>query len=144
MSRKFSFPNMKLYDGTTDPEDHIARYKQRMFTLVIRRDLRESCMCKGFRSSLIGPTLQWYTNLPINLICSFAQLTDTFVEQFVSSRKPEWDSQHLNTIRQWSRESLREYITQFNKEKVLISNPNTETIINAFRNELHYGSDLCK
>ena len=33
--RKFSFPNMKLYDGTTNPTDHIASYKQRMFTAAI-------------------------------------------------------------------------------------------------------------
>ncbi|KAL5563293.1 hypothetical protein UlMin_033040 [Ulmus minor] len=144
MPRKFSFPNMKLYDGTTDPDDHIAQYKQRMFTTAIPRDLREACMCKGFGSSLIGPALQWYTNLPNNSICSFAQLMDTFVEQFASSRKPERDSQHLNTVRQGNRESLREYIARFNKEKVSISNPNTETVINAFRNGLHYGSDLCK
>ncbi|KAL5553151.1 hypothetical protein UlMin_040552 [Ulmus minor] len=115
-----------------------------MFTTVIPRDLREAWMCKGFGSSLNGPALQWYTNLPNNSICSFAQLTDTFVEQFANSRKPERDSQHLNTIRQESRESLREYIARFNKEKVSILNLNTETIINAFRNGLHYGSDLYK
>ena len=99
MPRKYSFPNMKLYDEMTDLDDHIAQYKQRMFKIAIPRDLREVCMCKGFGSSLIGPALQWYTNLPNNLICSFAQLMDTFVEQFTSSKKPEWDSQHLNTIR---------------------------------------------
>jgi len=77
--------------------------------------------------------LQWYTNL-----------TDTFIEQFATTRKPEWDSQHLNTIRHGNRESLREYIAWFNKEKVSISKPNTEIVINAFRNGLHYGSDLCK
>ena len=101
-------------------------------------------MCKVFGSSLIGPALQWYTNLPNNLIYSFAQLTDTFVKQFASSKKPELDSQHLNTLRQGSRESLRKYIARFNKEKVSISNPNTETVINTFKNGLHYGSDLCK
>ncbi|KAL5542642.1 hypothetical protein UlMin_010352 [Ulmus minor] len=115
-----------------------------MFTTAIPRDLRKACMCKGFGSSLIGPALQWYTNFPNNSICSFAQLIDTFIEQFTSSRKPERDSQHLNTIRQGNRESLREYITRFNKERVSISNLNTETDINAFRNGLHYGSDLCK
>ena len=89
MPQKFSFPNMKLYGRTTDPDDHIAQYKQQMFTTTILRDLREACICKGFRSSLIGPTLQWYTNLPNNLICSFTQLTYMFVERFASSRKPE-------------------------------------------------------
>ena len=28
MPRKLSFPNMKMYNGTTDPTDHIASYKQ--------------------------------------------------------------------------------------------------------------------
>ena len=80
MPKKFTLPNMKPYDGTTDPTYHIASYKQRMFTAVIPRDLREACICKSFRSSLIGPALQWFTNLPKNSISSFAQLTDTFVE----------------------------------------------------------------
>lgn len=57
MPWKFSFPNIKLYDRTTDLDDHIAQYKQHMFTTTIPRDLREACMCKGFGSSLIGPAL---------------------------------------------------------------------------------------
>ena len=39
---------------------------------------------------------------------------------------------------------FREYITRFNKENVVIINPNVETIINAFGNWVHYGSDLYK
>ena len=52
MPRKFSFPNMKMYDGTTDPTDHIASYKQQMFTAAIPREQREACMCKSFGSCL--------------------------------------------------------------------------------------------
>ncbi|KAL5738133.1 hypothetical protein ACOSP7_030894 [Xanthoceras sorbifolium] len=100
MPKKFSFPDMKRYDGTTDPDDHIAQYRQRMFMAAIPSDLQEACMCKGFRCSLIGPTLQWYTNLPHNLIASFAQLNDMFVEQFASSRKLEKQSNDLYTISQ--------------------------------------------
>ncbi|KAL5808662.1 hypothetical protein ACOSQ3_029353 [Xanthoceras sorbifolium] len=59
MPRKFNFPDMKQYDGTTDPDDHIAQYRQRMFTATIPQDLREACMCKGFCSSLVGPALQY-------------------------------------------------------------------------------------
>lgn len=80
MPRKFSLPNMRLYDGTTDPDDHIAQYKQRMFTMSIPLHLREACLCKGFGYSLTGPALQWYTNLPNYFIASFAQLNDVFVE----------------------------------------------------------------
>ena len=58
MHRKFTFPNMKQFEGTTDPNDNIAQYKQRMFTAVIPRDLKEACMCKAFGSSFSGPALQ--------------------------------------------------------------------------------------
>ena len=70
--RKFSFPNMKIYDGTTDPTDHITSYKQQMFTAAIPREQHEACMCKSFGSSLQGLALQWYTNLANNFISSFA------------------------------------------------------------------------
>ena len=32
---KFSVPNMKLYDGTSNPQEHVAQYKQRIFTVPI-------------------------------------------------------------------------------------------------------------
>ena len=89
MLKKFSFPNMKLYDSTTDPMDHIVSYKQRMFTTSILRKLHEACMCKSFRSSLMRPALQWYTNLPKNSISFFFQLMDTFMEQFTNNKKLE-------------------------------------------------------
>ena len=101
-------------------------------------------MCKGFSSSLIGPALQWYTNLLNNSICSFTQLTNMFIEQFAISRKPQRDSQYLNTIIQGKKESLTNYIDWFNKENVSITNLNTKTIIKAFKNGLHYDLDLCK
>ena len=69
-----------------------------MFTVAIPCDLREACMCKAFGSSLSGLALQWYINLPKNTITSFAQLTDTFVEQFASSRKLDKQSDDLYTI----------------------------------------------
>ena len=69
-----------MYNGMTDPMDHIAFYKQRMLTVTISCEQREACMCKSFGSNLQCPALQWYTNLPNNSISSFTQLTDTFVE----------------------------------------------------------------
>ncbi|XP_057771155.1 uncharacterized protein LOC130990957 [Salvia miltiorrhiza] len=41
MPVKFNFPIMQMFDGTTDPTDHIAQYKQRMFTAAIPRELRQ-------------------------------------------------------------------------------------------------------
>ena len=77
-------------------------------------------MCKSFGSNLQGPALQWYTNLANNSISFFAQLTDTFVEQFASSKKLEKLSGDLYHIQQQRTESLRDYVGHFNREKVYI------------------------
>ncbi|KAK2663107.1 hypothetical protein Ddye_001681 [Dipteronia dyeriana] len=144
MPWKFSFPNMKQFEGKTYPNDHIAQYKQRMFTAAIQRDLREAYMCKAFGSSLSVPALQWYMNLPNNSISSFAQLIDTLVEQFTSNRKLEKQSDDLYTITQRSNKNLRAYIGRFNKENVQISNCNQATVILAFRKGPRFDSDLYK
>ncbi|KAL5830177.1 hypothetical protein ACOSQ3_019645 [Xanthoceras sorbifolium] len=101
-------------------------------------------MCKGFGSSLVGPALQWYTNLPNVSINSFAQLTDTFVEQCSSSRKLEKRSEDFYTISQRRDERLRDFVGRFNNEKVSIPYCNQTTAISAFRKGLLYDSDLYK
>ncbi|KAF3496704.1 hypothetical protein DY000_02052874 [Brassica cretica] len=86
MPKKFSFPSIKAYNGTTDPDDHVAQYRQRMLAVALPKGSREATMCKGFGSTLTGPALQWYINLPSRSIASFAVLSDKFVEQLASSR----------------------------------------------------------
>ena len=76
--KRFTVPTMKPYDGSADPLEHIAQYKQRMFIVPITKDLREACMCKGFGSTLTGPALQWFVNLPNGSVETFADLVDAF------------------------------------------------------------------
>ena len=132
MPKNFSFPNMKLYDGTIELMDHIASYKQHMLTVTIPRELREAYMCKSFGSILMGPALQWYTNLPNNSISSFAQLTDTFIEQFSSNKKLKKLFGDLYRILQRRNKSLRDYVGRFNREKVSITFCNQETTADTF------------
>ncbi|KAF3564913.1 hypothetical protein DY000_02015618 [Brassica cretica] len=72
MPRKFSFPSIKAYDGTTDPNDHVALYRQRMLAVA----------------------------LPKGSIASFAVLSDKFLEQFASTRDLENTSDSLYEILQ--------------------------------------------
>ncbi|KAF2531503.1 hypothetical protein F2Q70_00030526 [Brassica cretica] len=136
MPRKFSFPSIKMYDGTGDPDDHIAQYKQRMLAVALPRESREATMCKGFGSTLIGPALQWYINLPTRSISSFASLSDKFVEQFTSSRSLEKTSDGLYEILQHRVEPLRDYIARFNQEKVAVPECSIPTAISAFKRGL--------
>ncbi|KAF3558256.1 hypothetical protein F2Q69_00013885 [Brassica cretica] len=120
MPKKFSFPSIMAYDGTTDPNDHIAQYRQRMLAIALPKETREATMFKVFSSTLTGPALQWYINLPSRSIASFVILSDKFVEQFASSRDLEKTSDGLYEILQHRAEHLRGYIAHFNQEKVAI------------------------
>uniref|UniRef100_A0A0D3BVC4 Retrotransposon gag domain-containing protein n=2 Tax=Brassica TaxID=3705 RepID=A0A0D3BVC4_BRAOL len=101
------FPSIKAYNGTTDPDDHVAQYIQRMLAVALPKGSHEATMCKGFGSTLTGPALQWYINLPSRSIASFAILSVKFVEQFASSRDLEKTSDSLYEIFQNRAELLR-------------------------------------
>ncbi|KAF3497978.1 hypothetical protein DY000_02053079 [Brassica cretica] len=144
MSRKFSFPNIKAYDGTSGLDDHVAQYRQRMLAIALPKESREATMCKGFGSTLTGSALQWYINLPSRSIASFAILSDKFVEQFASSRDLEKTSDGQYEILQHRAEPLRSYIARFNQEKVAIPEGSIPTAISAFKRGLLPDGDLYK
>ncbi|KAF3590553.1 hypothetical protein DY000_02020408 [Brassica cretica] len=144
MPRKFSFPSIKAYDGTTDLDDHVAQYRLRMLAVAIPKGSREATMCKGFGSTLTGPALQWYINLPSRSIASFAVLSDKFGEQFASSRDLEKTSDSLYEILHHRVEPLRGYIASFNQEKVAIAECSIPTAISAFKRGQLPDGDLHK
>ncbi|XP_021769851.1 uncharacterized protein LOC110734100 [Chenopodium quinoa] len=80
--KRFNTPNMTMYDGTTDPDEHVSLYKQKMMTSSIPRDIREAIMCKGFGATLSGPALTWFINLDNGTIRSFAGMVNLFKVQF--------------------------------------------------------------
>ena len=84
--KRFQTPSMKLYDGTTDPEEHIAQYRERMEIIPIPAHLKEACLCKGFGSTLTGSALKWLLSVTPYSITSFAHLVNLFNNQFSCSR----------------------------------------------------------
>ncbi|XP_057790956.1 uncharacterized protein LOC131008072 [Salvia miltiorrhiza] len=65
-------------------------------------------------------------------------------QQYASSRKLEKISEDLYAVVKQRGEPLRDYISRFNKEKVSITNCNTQTAVTAFRKGLLPDSDLYK
>ncbi|XP_038688737.1 uncharacterized protein LOC119987903 [Tripterygium wilfordii] len=141
-AEKISSPNMRSFDGTSDPDDHMAQFRQSMLTLTVLRESREACMCRAFGCCLTGPALQWFINLPNAFINSFAQLTDLFIKQFTSSRRLHKASDDLYKIKRGPDESLRSYIGRFLVEKVLIPSCNMETVVMTFRKGLSPSDEL--
>jgi len=74
--KKYSMPIMNMYDGSGDPNEHVAEYKQRSYSIPIA--IREAVMCKSIGSTLRGPALKWLTNVPNNTIRSFSHLVNMF------------------------------------------------------------------
>ncbi|KAF3587945.1 hypothetical protein F2Q69_00028867 [Brassica cretica] len=142
MPRKFSFPSIKAYNGTTDPDDHIAQYRHMMLAVALPKGSRSATMCKGSGSTLTRSSLQWYINLPSRSIASFAVPIDKFVEQFASSRDLEKCSDSLYEILQHRAEPLRGYIARFNQEKVAIPEFSIPSAISTFKRGLLPDGDL--
>ena len=74
LPRRFHQPTFSLYDGQSDPVEHISHFSQKM--AIYSRD--EALMCKVFSSSLGPVAMRWFNGLRANSIESFKKLTRAF------------------------------------------------------------------
>ena len=71
LPRRFNQPTFSLYNGRTDPVEHVSHFNQKM--AVLSKD--EALMCKIFPSSLGPMAMRWFNSLRANSIDSFKKLT---------------------------------------------------------------------
>jgi hypothetical protein len=141
--KKYNIPAFTpKYSGITDPVEHVAQYKQLMWTVSIPSQYQEVCMCKSFGSTLTGAALQWLINLKPKTIGSFAELVNLFTRQFASSRKMEKQTGDLYYIIQKTGESIRSYFNRFNAEMINVRNCDVKTAIEAYKRGLDDTSGL--
>ena len=77
----FSIPPFTMYDGSSDPYDHMLHINQAM--ILNAGDYR--LLCKVFPPSLKGPALAWFHKLPRGSINTFDELWVAFVSQYLCS-----------------------------------------------------------
>ena len=109
-------PTVDLYDGTTDPEEHLGVYKAQMYD----QDVDDATYCCYFPATLKGVLQSWFNSLPPRTITRFQDLANKFVGQFIASQKERTTSIHLSKIKQGPQESLAEFVKHFHQEAVLI------------------------
>ncbi|KAK1431738.1 hypothetical protein QVD17_08334 [Tagetes erecta] len=131
--KRFKTANMKLYDGSYDPEEHVAKYRERMEINPIPEKLKEACLCKGFGSTLTGSALKWLLSLPPYSITSFAHLVNLFNNQFSCSRSFERLTSYLYRLTKSNSESLKDYVSKFGMEVLEIPNLDMATTVQAFK-----------
>ena len=85
LPRHFHQPTFAMYNGRTDPVEHVSQFKQKM--TVHSQD--EALMCRVFSSSLGPMSMRWFDGLRTNSMSSFEKLTQSFCSRFITcSRVP--------------------------------------------------------
>ena len=107
--RGFSIPPFAMYEGSSDPYDHMLHYNQEM--ILSAGDDR--LLCKVFPASLKGPTLAWFHKLPRGSINTFGELWIAFVSQYLCSIRKKGNISSLQSIIKREDESIRDFTSRF-------------------------------
>ena len=98
----------------------------------------DEIMCRAFPTTLKGPARVWFNKIPPNLVSSFEELSKLFVNNFIGGQKHKRSSSSLLTIEQGENESLRSFITCFNREALSVDKVDDKFLLVAFHNGVNF------
>ena len=96
----------------------------------------DEIICRAFPTTLKGPAGVWCNKLAPNIVSTFKELNGHFVTHFIGGQRYKRSLASLLNIKQWEDESLRSYVTRFNKEVLLIDEADDKVLVTAFTNGL--------
>ncbi|XP_065626168.1 uncharacterized protein LOC136066190 [Quercus suber] len=126
---KFRLPQLKSFDGLKDPQDHLNTFKT---TLGLQQPPDE-ILCRSFPTTLRGAAREWFTKLPTSSIDTFEQLSNAFLGHFIGGQRPKRTADHLLTIRQGEKETLRSYVKRFTRETLEVDKANDMVQLMTFK-----------
>ena len=100
----------------------------------------DEIMCRAFSTTLKGLVRVWFNKIPPNSVSSFEELSKLFVNNFIGGQRHKRFSSSLLTIEQGENESLRSFITRFNREALIVDEVDDKLLLVAFHNGVN--SDL--
>ena len=131
-------PHVEAYDGSQDLLDHLESFK----TLIHLQGVPNEIMHRAFPTTLKGPVRVWFNKLTPNSASTFKELSGHFVTHFIGGQRHIRSSVAILSITQREDESLRSYVTLFNKEALLINKANNKVLVTAFTHGLWPGEFL--
>ena len=132
---KFRMPHMDSYDGVRDPLDYLETFK----TLMHLQGVANAIMCRAFPTTLKGVARIWFSRLAPNSISTFKELSAQFTTHFIREHRYKKSTACLMNIKQREEETLRAYISCFNKEALSIDEADDKILVAAFTNGLKGG-----
>uniref|UniRef100_A0A2N9F1B5 Uncharacterized protein n=1 Tax=Fagus sylvatica TaxID=28930 RepID=A0A2N9F1B5_FAGSY len=125
---KFRMPSLEIFDGSKDPLDHLESFK----TVMCLQGVPDEIMCRAFPTTLKGPARIWFKKLMPGSVGSFAQLSRLFFNHFIGGQRYGRPTTHLLNVKQKEGETLRSYLTRFNKETLLVDGADDKVVLTAF------------
>ncbi|GKA49292.1 reverse transcriptase domain-containing protein [Tanacetum coccineum] len=104
--------NVKTYDGTGDPEDHLK---------IFQATAQVECWaiptwCYMFNSTLIGAARVWFDELPPESIYGYQGLKAAFLAYFMQQKKYVKDPVEIHNIKQRDGETIEDFMEWFKVE----------------------------
>ena len=127
--RGFSIPPFAMYDGSSDPYDHMLHYNQAM--ILSAEDDR--LLCKVFPTSLKGSAFSWFHKLPRGSINTFGEVWTAFVSQYLCSVRQKGNISSLQPILKREDESIRDFTHRFGQAVQHIDIYNMDAVLQNFR-----------
>ncbi|XP_009786831.2 uncharacterized protein LOC142163072 [Nicotiana tabacum] len=129
-------PYLKTYDITTDSEDHVTHYVTTVKGNDLAKEQVSSILLKKFGETLTGGALTWYSQLPAQSIEMFAEMADKFVTTHAGAKKADSRVNDIFAIKQSLGEGLRDFLTQFNRVRMILPNVSEGMAVTTFQNGL--------
>ena len=89
-------------------------------------------MCRAFPTTLKGSASIWFKKLTPGTVGTFTQLSHSFFNHFIGGQWYGRPITHLLNVRQKEGETLRSYLTRFNKETLLVNEVDDKVVLTAF------------
>ena len=135
---KFHMSQVESYNGSKDLPDYLESFK----TMMHLQGVADEIMCRAFPTTLKGSTKIWFSRLILNSISTFKELSAQFATHFIGGQRYKKSTACLMNIRQQKDETMRSYITRFNKEALSIDEADDKILVVVFTNGLRKGKFL--
>ncbi|XP_023890093.2 uncharacterized protein LOC112002168 [Quercus suber] len=140
LPQRFQQPTFTVYNGKTDPVEHVSQFNQKMAV----HSKNEALMCKVFPSSLGPVVMRWFNSLRMNVVDSYRQLTQAFGSRFVTNNRPPRPMSALLSLTMRDDETLKAYSDKYWEIYNELDGKYNDVAINTFKNGLPMGHRLRK
>ena len=107
--RRFQQPTFIIYNGNTDPVEHVSQFNQKMAV----HSKNKALMCKVFLSNLGPVAMRWFNGLKADSVYSYRQLTQAFGSRFITNSRAPQPLSALLSLSMCDGETLKTYSSRY-------------------------------